>query len=213
MKRPGRLLLATTSAGKLRELRGLLDGEGLPLGATGLGELPPQPPVIEDGETFLDNARKKAWALASVLGEPALADDSGLCVDALDGAPGVHSARWVEGSDDDRNRALLARLATVPEGARSARFVCALALALPDGRTIEVEASSPGRIAMEPGGSGGFGYDPLFLGADGRRFSELTPPEKAAVSHRGRAFVLLLPHLWALAEELHVRLAERTPSE
>lgn len=196
---PSRLVVATTSAHKLRELRELFLGLGLALEVVGRDAFPGAPEVVEDGATFADNARKKAVALAAFTGLPALADDSGLCVDALGGAPGVHSARWVEGSDRDRTQALLDRLRGVPDGRRGAHYVCALCLALPGGPEVEVEGRCFGTIGRAFLGTGGFGYDPIFVGADGRSFGELSPAEKNALSHRANAFAQMAPHLRALA--------------
>jgi len=192
-----KLVLATTSAHKLGELRAMI--QGLPLELLGRDALPGAPEVEEDGDTFADNARKKALALAAFAGLPALADDSGLCVAALGGEPGVRSARWAPGSDADRVTALLARLADVPAEARAAHYACALCLALPDGPVIEVEGRCHGHIGPAPVGEGGFGYDPVFFDDDGRSFAQLSAAEKNARSHRALALAQLLPHLHALA--------------
>lgn len=162
------------------------------------------PDVDEDQPTFAANAAKKASSAARASGLWALADDSGLEVDALNGAPGVQSARFagVHGDDAANNARLLALLADVPDSRRTARFVCALALARPDGTlALEVSASAHGRILHAPRGDGDFGYDPLFLFTEpnfpqtGRGFAELAPEEKAAVSHRGRALRRLVEAL------------------
>ncbi len=163
--------------------------------------------VVEDAPSFRGNAAKKALSAARVSGLWALADDSGLEVDALDGAPGVLSARFagVHGDDAANNRLLLERLASFPDERRSARFTCALALARPDGSlALEVQGHARGRILHAPRGDGDFGYDPLFLFTEpgfeqtGRGFAELAPAEKLAISHRGRALRLLLDALPAL---------------
>jgi len=190
-----RLVLATRNAGKLRELAALC-GPGLEV--ISAEELPGAPEVIEDGETFGDNARKKAVALARFSGLPALADDSGLCVDALHGVPGVLSARYAQGSDDDRVAKLLQELEGIPTGARGAHFTCALCLALSPGTTVEVEGRLAGRIGVERRGHGGFGYDPVFLMPDGRSLAEMPAPEKNQISHRARALALIRPHLLEL---------------
>ncbi|HET6202727.1 MAG TPA: RdgB/HAM1 family non-canonical purine NTP pyrophosphatase [Planctomycetota bacterium] len=147
--------------------------------------------VEEDGETFAANAAKKAAAFARACGRWALGDDSGLCVDALGGAPGVRSARFAgeKANDFANNRKLLAELAGIPAERRTARFVCSLALADPTGTIrLAVEGSAEGRVLAAPRGVGGFGYDPLFLYAPlGRTFAELPPEEKDRVSHRGVA--------------------------
>lgn len=164
---------------------------------------------MEDGLTFETNAKIKARAAARASGLPALADDSGLEVDALQGAPGVRTRRYAgpDATDADNNAKLLRELADVPPGRRGARYVCALALALPDAgspgglRLITRRATSRGRIALEPRGSGGFGYDPLFEPArersGGRTFGQYARDEKDAISHRGRAARRMVPVLRA----------------
>ncbi|MGZ3460951.1 MAG: RdgB/HAM1 family non-canonical purine NTP pyrophosphatase [Archangium sp.] len=192
-----RLLFATTNAGKLRELRGLV-GDAVEVLA--LSDLPPVPEPVEDGDTFEQNAEIKARAYADATGLPALADDSGLCVDALGGRPGVHSARYAEGSDQARYEKLLGELSGVPDEARTAAFVCALCLALPGrGRSLVEVGRCEGRIGHEPRGSHGFGYDPVFVLPGGKTLAELTSEEKAGLSHRGVAFRKMRPHLLALA--------------
>ncbi len=152
-----------------------------------LDDFPEAPPLPEEGEDYRSNAAAKALGAARWTGEIALADDSGIEVEALGGKPGLFSARY--GTDDvDRRRRLLKALAQVPEGKRGARFVCAVAVASPDGKVEMAEASCEGRIALDERGSGGFGYDPLFLVPEyGKTFAELPPAEKDKISHRGRA--------------------------
>lgn len=179
------LVVATRNPGKLAELQALLRGRGI--GVLGLDAFPSIPEAAEAGDSFAANALAKARAYAAATGRPVLAEDSGLEVDALGGAPGIHSARWVPGSDADRTLALLQRLAGVPTEARTARYVSVLALAAPDGREHLFRGTLAGRIAMAPRGSGGFGYDPVFLLPDGRTVAELTREEKNAISHRGQA--------------------------
>ena len=192
-----RLLFATTNAGKLRELRGLV-GDAVEVLA--LSDLPPVPEPVENGATFEENAELKARAYAEASGLPALADDSGLCVDALGGRPGVHSARYAEGDDKARYQKLLAELSGVPDEKRTAAFMCALCLVQPGGGRAIIEVGRcEGRIGHEPRGSHGFGYDPIFVLPGGRALAELTSEEKAAISHRGRAFQKMLPHLQAMA--------------
>jgi len=193
-----RLLFATTNPGKLGELRALV-GDGVEV--LSLADFPQVPEAVEDGATFEANALKKAHHYAKATGVASLADDSGLCVDALGGAPGVHSARYAEGSDRDRYLKLLEAMAPVPDAQRGAAFRCALALATPEGHhTVEVGAC-PGSIGREPRGTHGFGYDPVFLLPGGQRtMAELTKPEKSAISHRGRAFQKLRPVLEAFAQ-------------
>jgi XTP/dITP diphosphohydrolase len=206
------LLLASHNAKKHAELSAMLAPLGvrvlLPRDVGGLAD------VVEDQPTFRGNAAKKAIASARSSGRWALADDSGLEVDALGGAPGVQSARFAgrHGDDAANNALLLERLAAVPEVRRTARFVCALALARPDGSlALEVEGEARGRILFSPRGDGDFGYDPLFLFTEpghaqtGRGFAELGPAEKAEVSHRGRALRRLVQRLRELADEIEVR--------
>lgn len=164
------------------------------------------PEVVEDAPDFAGNALKKAREVAAQTEGWVLADDSGLCVDALDGAPGVYSARYsgVEGPGKDaaNNARLLEALAGRPEAERGARFVCALSLVAPDGRSWAVEGRCEGHISEAPEGSGGFGYDPLFVsheaGAVGRSHGILSPAEKDQVSHRGAALRALMPLLAGL---------------
>ena len=162
------------------------------LAARTLDEWPDLPEVVEDEPTFAGNARKKASETAKALGLWTVADDSGLAVDALDGAPGVLSARYAGGHGDDEanNRLVLANMADVPEGRRGAAFVCTLALADPTGAIrLEAEGLCRGRLTREARGAGGFGYDPLFLIPEYHRtFGELSPLVKSQLSHRARAF-------------------------
>ena len=177
------VILASSNAHKLEELQALFGAAG-PF----TFELAPRALEVEEtGDTFAENARLKAAAYAEAFGRPALADDSGLCVDALDGRPGVHSARYAP-TDGERIAKLLGELEGVPGDRRTAAFVCAMALTFPDGRTIEVEGRCPGVITDGPRGAGGFGYDPVFLvPALGKTFAELTAAEKNTVSHRALA--------------------------
>jgi XTP/dITP diphosphohydrolase len=182
-----KLVFATRNRGKLRELGELTAGQALTV--VSLDDVA-VPPVEEDAPTFAGNAEKKARAAFAATGLPALADDSGLEVDALGGAPGVRSARYSGDHDDARNNAaLLAALDGVPDARRAARFRCALAFVDGDAPALLAEGACEGRIAHAPRGAQGFGYDPLFLvdGAGGRTMAELAPDEKNAVSHRGRA--------------------------
>ncbi|MDR3632696.1 MAG: RdgB/HAM1 family non-canonical purine NTP pyrophosphatase [Isosphaeraceae bacterium] len=164
-----------------------------------LDAFPEMPEVDEDADTFAGNARKKASETARVLGRWVLADDSGLAVDALDGAPGVFSARFAgtHGDDEANNRKVLELLASVPDERRGAAFVCALALADPEGNIrLEAAGACRGRITRERRGPGGFGYDPLFLIPEYHRtFGELSPLVKHQLSHRARAFAHLRPEL------------------
>jgi len=195
-----KLLFATRNRGKLRELAQLI----APHGWTALSlDDATVPPVDEDADTFAGNAEKKARAAFAATGIPSLADDSGLEVDALDGAPGVRSARYSGDHDDAANNAaLLAALDGVPDARRTARFRCALAFVDGAGPARVASGTCEGRIAHAPRGSGGFGYDPLFLvdGAGGRTMAELAPDEKNAVSHRGRALRAMVAELRAITE-------------
>lgn len=190
------IVVATRNPGKVREFAHAL--EALNKQVRSLADYPDIPEIVEDGETFAENARKKAQTLGDHLGRPVLADDSGLCVDRLGGAPGVYSARYAgEGaSDEDNNEKLLAELEKERLGEDTeqpllspARFVCHLALYDPaTGRFVEASGEAEGWITSEPAGGGGFGYDPLFyLPAYEKTFAELSLEEKQAVSHRGAA--------------------------
>ncbi|MGW1197069.1 RdgB/HAM1 family non-canonical purine NTP pyrophosphatase [Streptomyces sp. NPDC002536] len=191
-----RLILATRNANKVTELRAILAGAGLDVELVGADAYPEVPDVKETGVTFAENALLKAHALARATGLPAVADDSGLCVDVLNGAPGIFSARWAGRHGDDKANLdlLLAQLADIADGHRGAHFACAAALALPDGTERVVEGRLRGTLRHTPSGSGGFGYDPILqpLG-ETRTCAELTPDEKNAISHRGEAFRGLVP--------------------
>ena len=182
------LLVASGNKGKLREFSELL--RGVVQTILSPADFPGLPEVEEDGETFEANAIKKARSAALFTGRPVLADDSGLCVDYLDGRPGVYSARFAgEGAGDADNNALLLReLAGVSPGQRGAAFHCVIALCQPDGSCQTFDGMLPGEILEAPRGEGGFGYDPLFLVPEyGQTFSELPIEIKNAISHRGRA--------------------------
>lgn len=174
-----RLLLATANAHKVEELAAILGGGYEVVGF--------DPEVEETGDTYEANALLKARAVRDATGELAVADDSGIEVDALGGAPGVRSARWAEGDHIGR---LLAALDGVPESGRGCRYVCAAAVARPDGSEEVVRGAVSGVVVEAPRGSGGFGYDPVVapVEGDGRTFAEMTPVEKHAISHRARAF-------------------------
>jgi XTP/dITP diphosphohydrolase len=199
------ILVATTNPGKVRELRALL-GEGVEW--KGLADFPGVGEVTEDGATFAENARKKALGYARATGLWTLADDSGLVVDALGGAPGVNSARFsgarAQGVDrkivDRRNiEKLLSLLEGVPREKRTARFACCLCLANPEKVLIETQGFLEGRITEEPAGTGGFGYDPVFLVPRlGKTVAQLGDREKNAISHRGNAMRKLKPLLQEL---------------
>lgn len=190
MSRVETVVLATNNAKKLAELQRVVAEAGLELQVRGLGDFDSYPEPEETEHTFEGNAFIKAEAACRHTGLPALADDSGLEVDELNQMPGVRSARWAGPGGDDaaNNRLLLAQLDGVPRHRRGARFVCALALVLPDGGREVWHGVVPGRIAEDEAGAGGFGYDPLFV-PDGetRTSAELSPEEKDAISHRGQA--------------------------
>ena len=195
-----KLLIATGNPGKIREFRALFDAhvesewELVAPADVGLKDFT----VAEDGDTYAENAGRKARSYANAAGLPALADDSGIEVDALDGAPGLYSARYaVENSDDAANRAkMLRELADVPAERRAARFRCVIALAFPYTTNLRLgEGVVEGSIAMDERGDLGFGYDPLFALPDGRRMAELDVDEKNRISHRARA---LANAAWAL---------------
>ena len=206
-----RLVLATRNEHKVHELRQILAGlvDDLGLEVVGAGDVEGAPDVPETEVTFEGNARLKAVALAEATGMPAVADDSGLAVDVLGGSPGVFSARWsgtiggtgLARADRDRAnvRLLLEQVADVGPEHRSAAFVCAAVLALPDGTVDSTEGRVHGTLAREPRGDNGFGYDPIFLVAssdgDQRTLAEYTDEEKNAISHRGRAFREMAPIL------------------
>jgi XTP/dITP diphosphohydrolase len=191
-----RVVLATRNENKLAELRRLLAPHGVEL--VGLADVTPYEPAPETAPDFAGNALAKAREAAARTGLPAVADDSGLAVDALHGMPGVLSARWAgrHGNDTANLQLVLDQVADVPDERRGARFVCAAAFALPDGREDVVEAAVEGRLLRAPRGSGGFGYDPIFVphGSD-RTTAEMTPADKDAISHRGQAFRALAPRL------------------
>ena len=182
------LVLATRNKGKKRELIALLSD--LPFNILSLDDFPQAPEVVEDGATFRSNAVKKAVEIAKCTGQIAMADDSGLEVDALGGAPGVRSARFAseKATDRENNRKLLEMLRTIPEERRGASYRCAIAIATPEGLVDVVEGSCEGRIGVEEKGFQGFGYDSLFVRLEyNKTFAELDPSIKNRISHRARA--------------------------
>ena len=196
-----KVLVASRNQGKVRELEQVLrelNIEGVEL--VSLHDAPPYPDPVEDGLTFVDNALLKARAGAKATGLPCVADDSGLTVKALNGMPGILSARWSgnHGDDQANNDLLLAQMADINE--RAAAFVSCCALASPDGQEFTAEGRWEGELLREPRGENGFGYDPLFApaDADGRSSAELSAEEKNARSHRGKALRALAPHIAAL---------------
>ena len=191
-----RLLLATRNAGKLAELQRLLESAVPGVAVVGLRDVPEYPEAPETGATFAENALLKAREAVRYTGLPAVADDSGLTVDALNGMPGVLSARWSgrHGDDDANTALLLGQLADVPDERRGAAFVCAAALVTPEGAEHVLERDWRGHVVREKRGSNGFGYDPVFVPAGLTVTSaELQPAEKDARSHRGQAFEALVP--------------------
>jgi XTP/dITP diphosphohydrolase len=191
-----RLLLATRNAGKLAELQRLLATAVPGVEVLGLRDVAEYPEAPETGATFEENALLKAREAVRYTGLPAVADDSGLTVDALNGMPGIFSARWSgrHGDDEANTALLLGQLADVPDERRGGAFVCAAALVTPGGAEHVLRAEWRGRVLREKRGSNGFGYDPVFVPAGLELTSaELEPAEKDAISHRGQAFAALLP--------------------
>lgn len=194
-----RVVLATRNAHKLGELRAILADLGVRVELVGVTDFPDVPDVAETELSFAGNALLKAVAVAEATGLPAIADDSGICVDALNGMPGIFSARWAGKHGDDAANLdlLLAQVSDVPDEHRGAQFVCAAALAEPGGaRRVVEEGRIEGVLLRERHGEGGFGYDPIFR-PDGYDVTtaELTPDEKNRISHRRLAFAALAPHL------------------
>ncbi len=192
-----KVVLASRNAKKLVELRRVLEPLVPGIEVLGLDDVTPFDEPAETEPTFEGNALIKARACFAATGLPSIADDSGICVDALNGMPGVLSARWSGAGDAANNQLLLTQLADVPDERRGAAFVAAVALVWADGEVVEA-GRMPGRILRAERGEGGFGYDPLFA-ADGNDISnaELTPEQKDAISHRGRALRALAPHIVA----------------
>ena len=198
MQAAPRVVLATRNQHKVAEIQRILERAGARVDLVPVTQFGGVDDVAETGLTFAENALLKAHGVAAATGLPAIADDSGISVEALNGMPGVYSARWSgrHGDDAANLRLLLAQLADVPDSRRGASFVCVAALARPDGQEVVEEGRVTGRIIHEPRGAGGFGYDPIFV-PDGetRTTAELPPAEKDAISHRGRAFTALARHL------------------
>jgi XTP/dITP diphosphohydrolase len=193
------LVLATRNQGKIREIEKALALPGLEIRS--LRDFPNLPEVVEDGRTFLENALKKARTCAEATDHPALADDSGLEVDCLNGAPGIYSARFsgAEATDESNNRKLLSLLEGIPEEKRTARFVCQMVLCPPQGKWIQTEGFCPGIIARAPRGEHGFGYDPVFyLPEFHKSMAELPLEEKNRISHRAQALRKIRSHLDAI---------------
>jgi len=191
------LLVASRNAKKLDEMRRILAEHMTGVAVVGLDDVPAFDEPVEDQPTFEGNALLKARAGVAATGLPTLADDSGLCVDALNGMPGVLSARWSgpPKSDERNNELMLAQLHDVPDERRTAHFACAIAVVHPDGRELVVEGRMDGRVIREVRGSGGFGYDVLFVADEhpDRTTAELSREEKDAISHRGKALREIAP--------------------
>lgn len=196
-----RVVLASRNEHKLVEIRRILAAAGAPAELVAVTDFPGVDDVAETGLTFAENALLKARAVASATGLPALADDSGIAVDAMNGMPGVFSARWAgrHGADQANLRLLLDQLQDVPDEQRGAAFVCVAALVVPGHRELVEEGTVSGRVLREPRGSNGFGYDPIFVpDGESRTTAELAEVEKDAVSHRGRAFRAMARHVASL---------------
>jgi XTP/dITP diphosphohydrolase len=193
-----RVVLATQNAHKLVEMRRILDEAGLDIELVGTDQFPDLTDVVENGSTFAANALLKARSVCAETGLPAIADDSGLSVDALNGMPGIFSARWSGSHGDDlaNLNLLLGQLTDVPDARRGAAFHCAAAIVLPDGTERLVEGTIDGTLIREPRGTNGFGYDPIFVPlGESRTTAEMSAEEKDAISHRGRAMRALVPVL------------------
>ena len=204
------LVIATTNKNKLKEFQEIF--KDLEIDVLSLADFRPIPAVIEDGATFEENAYKKALHTAKVLGLPAIADDSGLVVPALGGAPGVYSARYAgeEASDDDNCRKLLKELDGIPD--RRAYFQCVLSIAVPSGPALTYEGQCEGLILHEKRGTSGFGYDPLFYFEEsGKTFAEMSMADKNRVSHRGKALASVKEEIFMIKKWLEQRLFEEKP--
>jgi len=189
-------IVATQNKGKLKEIRRVMQSVGIEV--EGMDHYSGLVPAIEDGETFAANAQKKAQAIVEQTGKPCLADDSGLTVEALQGRPGVYSARYagVDANDQDNNDLLLKEMAQVPDDQRQAAFCCVMALCFPDGKCLFFEGRLEGKILRQEQGDGGFGYDPLFqVGDDPRSLAEFSLDEKNSISHRGQALKKMLDEI------------------
>lgn len=197
-----RIIFATGNAGKMREVRMILGDLGCEV--LSMKEAGADPEIIENGTTFAENAEIKARAVWACTGDIVLADDSGLVVDYIGGEPGIYSARYMgeDTSYDIKNQNIIDRIADAKGGERAARFVCAIAGVLPDGRVVHTEATMEGQIAYEPAGCGGFGYDPiLYIPEFDKTSAELTIEQKNAISHRGKALEAMKAVLKKVLEE------------
>lgn len=206
------IVLATTNKGKTKEIQALL--KNFPIEIKNLSDFGPIPEVVEDGETFDENAYKKASFTAKVLGYPAIADDSGLCVDALDGAPGVYSARYAGEKATDQENVAKMLDALKDEENREAGFKCVISIAVPTGAALTYEGECRGIITREPAGENGFGYDPLFFYPDfNKTFAEASLEEKALVSHRGKALKQVTDEMDKILDWIDINMPqfERVP--
>jgi len=204
------IVLATRNSGKVKEFRQLL--KNFPVEIKNLNDFGPIPEVEEDGATFDDNAYKKASFTAKVLGLPAIADDSGLVVEALGGAPGVKSARYAgdKATDNENIKKLLREMEGKND--RRAAFECVISIAVPSGPALTYDGRCEGEITTEPHGASGFGYDPVFLFPEyGKTFAELTSDEKNRVSHRGKALGEVVQEFDKILSWLEARLTEAKP--
>ncbi len=187
------IIFATGNKNKMKEINEILEGTGLT--AVSMKDAGVDIDIVEDGKTFSENALIKAGAVAKASGKPAMADDSGLEVDFMDKAPGVYSARFLgeDTSYNIKNKYIIDKLEGVEEEKRSARFVCAIALVTPEGDSFVTEGTIEGRVAHEPAGENGFGYDPIFfLPEYGKTSAEISPQEKNSISHRGKALTAMV---------------------
>jgi XTP/dITP diphosphohydrolase len=199
-----KLVLATRNPAKLAELSRILADGNVPVDLVTLDDFPQMPEVAETGRTFTENALLKARAVAAFTGLPTVAEDSGICIDALNEMPGVLSARWsgVHGDDEANLRLVLGQLADVPPGRRGAHFAAAAALVLPSGPEHVTEGTLHGSVTAAPRGTNGFGYDPIFLPDSSElTTAEMAPADKDKISHRGRALRALAPIIAALLGE------------
>jgi len=204
------IVLATRNSGKIREFQQLL--KTFPVEIKGLSDFGPIPEVEEDGETFDDNAYKKALFTAKALGLPAIADDSGLVVEALDGAPGVQSARYAGENATDRENIDKLLMEMKDRDDRQAAFQCVISIAIPSGPALTYEGRCEGQITQEPKGASGFGYDPVFFYPEfNKTFAELSSEEKNQVSHRGKALKEVVAEFEKIIVWLESHLAEAKP--
>jgi len=191
-----RLIIATGNEDKVREIDEILEGTGFE--AISMKQAGYSPDIVEDGKTFEENALKKAMAVHELSGEYVMADDSGLCIDALDGAPGIYSARFCgeDSTYEEKFKKIFEMLADVPEEERTAQFVCAIAVVKPDGTSFTVRGECRGVLHEKPAGENGFGYDPIFYVPEfGMTTAQMDPEVKNSISHRGRALRAMVEKL------------------